>query len=257
MPLNSLCWEVRLPHRTGYLYGSFHIKSEQTYELTQKVFPYVLGCDLLALEVDLDTANSLAHVTDFLSLRELLSTPEQSRWQKKLRKFYHLELELLLDSPPFVLYQVLTQSCFDQRAPAMVDEQLWQFAQVHHLPTLGLESVESQLEILEVLSRSEWRNMLTPAVEQVGKFRKRLQRLLEVYLRQDIRSLYQTGKKQAGKHRNMLIYHRNKHMAEQIRAIFDQGHQPFIAVGAGHLAGYYGLLKLLKDRGFKLKPVSL
>ncbi|MGB0863917.1 MAG: TraB/GumN family protein [Saprospiraceae bacterium] len=31
----------------------------------------------------------------------------------------------------------------------------------------------------------------------------------------------------------------------------------FCAIGAGHLSGKKGVLKLLKDKGYKVKPVKL
>ncbi len=52
-----------------------------------------------------------------------------------------------------------------------------------------------------------------------------------------------------------MIFERNIHMAETIAML--AGKSPtFIAVGAGHLSGASGILRMLKHRGFQLNPLS-
>lgn len=81
--------------------------------------------------------------------------------------------------------------------------------------------------------------------------------MLKIYLHQDIRRLYQMGKRQAGVLRNTLIYQRNHLMVEGILQEFISGHAPFVAIGAGHLAGEQGVLRLLKRAGVKVRPISI
>jgi uncharacterized protein YbaP (TraB family) len=54
--------------------------------------------------------------------------------------------------------------------------------------------------------------------------------------------------------RSALIYRRNQHMA---RAFADIAREKplFCAVGAGHLPGGKGMLRLLKQRGFRIEPI--
>jgi uncharacterized protein YbaP (TraB family) len=54
--------------------------------------------------------------------------------------------------------------------------------------------------------------------------------------------------------RKLLLYERNTIMAERFAEIARQ-ESLFCAVGAGHLSGKKGLLRLLKKEGFKVRPI--
>ena len=55
--------------------------------------------------------------------------------------------------------------------------------------------------------------------------------------------------------RRILLYKRNYIITDSISK-HAQGSSVFCAVGAGHLHGYKGILRLLKHKGFKVKPVK-
>jgi len=58
-----------------------------------------------------------------------------------------------------------------------------------------------------------------------------------------------------GKLRKMMIDDRNFIMADRIAKMTSQ-QTAFVAVGAGHLGGKKGVLRLLKLKDIKLKPIS-
>lgn len=257
MLTSSLCWKLHFGNQVGYLFGSFHIKSAQTYALTLNVIPLLECCDLLCLEVDLDRAHADLQIYPLKTLRSIIPSYLADRWRPRFKRYYSLDIDLFFDLPAYLFYQAVTSRCFDSTSPVMVDEQLWDKAKSMDLPVRGLESIESQLDLLKLMEQNELLKMIGPAVKTVSKFRKNVQRLLNIYLQQDIRRLYLMGKSQAGTMRNSLIYRRNRTMTDQILEVFVAGHQPFVAVGAGHLAGEQGVLRLLKRAGFKIQPVDI
>ena len=54
--------------------------------------------------------------------------------------------------------------------------------------------------------------------------------------------------------RKVLLYDRNQTMVHQFME-FAQYNSIFAAVGAGHLAGAKGMLRLLKQKGYQVRPV--
>jgi len=54
---------------------------------------------------------------------------------------------------------------------------------------------------------------------------------------------------------NKFIRVRNENWLPQLERLFKE-QSTFVAVGSGHLGGKYGILTLLKSRGYKLRPVS-
>jgi Uncharacterized protein conserved in bacteria len=78
--------------------------------------------------------------------------------------------------------------------------------------------------------------------------------MLARYAQGDIQGLYKSAKKDAKGMRKVLLYRRNRLMAKRFAEIASR--EPlFCAVGAGHLAGGKGMLRLLKNAGFSLRPV--
>jgi uncharacterized protein YbaP (TraB family) len=63
-------------------------------------------------------------------------------------------------------------------------------------------------------------------------------------------------KKNAKGLRKMMLYHRNEVMAGRIAALARQ-QSLFAAIGAGHLLGGKGVLRLLKKEGLKVVPVQV
>ena len=78
--------------------------------------------------------------------------------------------------------------------------------------------------------------------------------MMQWYREGDIRQLFQVAKKDARGMRRLLLYERNASMVKRFSEIA-LGKSLFCAVGAGHLAGAKGMLRLLKKQGFKLKPL--
>ena len=53
----------------------------------------------------------------------------------------------------------------------------------------------------------------------------------------------------------LLLYHRNSNWAAQFDSLATKG-SVLVAVGAGHLPGEKGLLQLLRNEGYKLRPLQ-
>ena len=80
--------------------------------------------------------------------------------------------------------------------------------------------------------------------------------MTELYEQSDILKLYKVTRKQAKGMRKILLFNRNDLMAKRI-AQFASEQSLFASIGAGHLAGEKGVLRLLKKKhGFKVKPVK-
>ena len=69
-----------------------------------------------------------------------------------------------------------------------------------------------------------------------------------------VRELYKAAKKDAKGMRKILLFERNVMMVSRFVKIAREN-SLFCAVGAGHLAGKKGMLRLLKKEGFHIHPV--
>ncbi len=85
-------------------------------------------------------------------------------------------------------------------------------------------------------------------------FRRNVISMNELYRKGELPRLHKKAKRSLGKMRKPLLYDRNIIMAERIAEII-VNRSSFIAIGAGHLAGSKGVLRLLKQRGIKVSRV--
>ena len=80
--------------------------------------------------------------------------------------------------------------------------------------------------------------------------------LISTYKEEDIDKLYKLIKKQPEfeQMETSLLYDRNEKWLEEITQIASKK-PTFFAVGAAHLASDKGVLALLKNKGYKVKPI--
>ena len=88
--------------------------------------------------------------------------------------------------------------------------------------------------------------------------KKEMRELVKVYQLNHTDSIYAYMKNQSMSNdfeQHMLIRRNRNWIPKMIAAIHDA--PAFFAVGAGHLGGQEGVLSLLRDKGYQLKPLAL
>lgn len=119
---------------------------------------------------------------------------------------------------------------------------------------LGIETLAEQMAVLENIPLDEQMKMLLQIGKNINAFRRHAIHCADLYEKGELQRLSKTVIKQAGKLRKRLIYHRNEIMAQRIGE-WSRQMSLFATVGAGHLGGGKGVIRLLKQQGFKLSPV--
>jgi uncharacterized protein YbaP (TraB family) len=119
----------------------------------------------------------------------------------------------------------------------------------------GLETVEFQVELLYDTPLEEQAADLLEMVEQGKEAEEMIIELTDLYLKQDIAGLWElTLKDSKPEELEKLIYSRNRNWIAQMKDIMPQTPTMFV-VGAGHLPGEQGVIRLLEQTGYKLEPV--
>jgi uncharacterized protein YbaP (TraB family) len=80
--------------------------------------------------------------------------------------------------------------------------------------------------------------------------------MVEQYKAEEVNDLYRATEEymQDEEEMNYLLFQRNQAWAEELaRKLGDKTY--FIGVGAGHLGGEQGVIKLMREKGFKVKPI--
>lgn len=226
-----LLWEIISPKGRSYLFGTLHTNDKSVFDFPDSVYEAFMTCNALAVEVNLFDL--------FINIDPIPNrvTPLLDREGK---------LYTASGKPTDTYYGN------EDGMPQFMDAWFQEKAELLKMPVVALESIEQQTKAAEEI----------PLVEQQDRFRFGLsveQALKSLYLegRIDlIDRLIKNGLSVNKEGYDKLIEQRNIMMAINIakHCLTDSF---FCAVGAGHLYGEKGILNLLREKGFKLRPVQL
>ena len=128
-------------------------------------------------------------------------------------------------------------------------------------PTHGLETMQEQIAVFNGMSLDDQVVLLRDAVQNHALTQDAMEELTRAYLKRDLSALLAISEKHrpadARVHAAMmerLLVRRNANMAERMRVRLKEGNA-FIAVGALHLPGDTGLLRLLSAAGYRVTRI--
>jgi uncharacterized protein YbaP (TraB family) len=144
----------------------------------------------------------------------------------------------------------------------MLDLVLFQKAQEAGKQLHGLETIQEQLGVFDSMSESDQIRLLRDAVDNLDKIDRMNAEVLVLYKRRDLAGMLALNERYMNEGdpavsrdlEQRLIVDRNRTMVERMQPYLEAGNA-FVAVGALHLPGDQGLLGLLDQRGYTLKPV--
>ncbi len=254
-PHQSLLWSIK--HAQGqpsWLFGTMHIRDDRAYQLCNKLYPLILQSDAYIGEMDLSQQDLRNNMPRY-EIHQYLNDNVYQKIRRQIRKSFHLELDHLAHLHPLMIMSVISNSVLQSEHHISLDEHLWKFAEEHGKKTSGLESHEEQLTILHSIDPKPIYKQLLNISRNPASIRKNTDKSLKLYMSGRIHELYLLSKSSMQQLREKVIYERNRKMAAVIDQL-DQDSQYFITVGAAHLSGKYGLITMLKKKGYMLKPVK-
>ena len=260
----SLLWQLTPPdaQAPSYLFGTMHVRDQRAFAGLELVYEAIEACKGFALEIDLNQSDD--HRTD----PELFRLPGQSRLtdyisprqfrrlQAILLKAFGIDIAFFAHFRPLFLIELITECILREEQPLFLDAHLWDYATARGKITSGIESREEQENLLQRIPLDIQVRMLLDIGRRVRHFRRQLNHMTALYEAGDLKRLYQVSRQSAGELRKSMLFDRNRIMADRIAPLIAV--QPtFIAVGAAHLWGGKGVLRLLKMQDIRIKPLPL
>ncbi len=239
-----------------------HTQNDAAFTYINAAQTAIATCQAFACEMDIDASDvQLAHTK--LSLpsdvryADFFSKKQFGKLQAALKKYWQIDLKAEETIHPFLLQATISQQGISADNALPLDVALWEFAKEKKINLYGLETSDEQIQSLLDIPLQTHFKMLSDSVKNSSKHRKRLQYLIEKYQKADIKGLYKAAKKDLKSMRKELLYKRNKRLCNNTLSLLEQHKTVFIAVGAAHLAGENGMLRLLKKAGYKVVPVEV
>ena len=260
-PQDSLLWKIEPPNggQASYLFGTMHVRDLRAFGWLDLAMRYVAECEVFATEFDFSETDSEAlslalELPEGKDLEQWLSPQAWRNLDRYARKKFGSDAEAFRHQHPMSVSTALSMAFLLEESAHSLDETLWQHARSLGISTTGVETFADQLETLRQIPFDQHLKGLTWILKNYSLHKTRLHKMMRRYGNGEIQALYQSAKKDAKGMRKILLYRRNELMANRFSEIAS-AQSLFCAVGAGHLAGGKGMLRLLKKAGFKVSAL--
>jgi len=248
-------FEIERNGQISYLFGTIHTGLDFN-ELPLYIKKLVEESNTVVLETDLKGADVLISqnfpMGEKGSLRKVLTETEWTNLIAILSPLFkgnELTLERL--NPTIAL--MLINSISFKKTNEPIDRTLELISINMNKNLLYFETVNFQIELLkQIFTIKELKLALN---EDSSKNVELAEKILKAYLNGNIEELNLLMISNLGEKHNEIVINRNLNWLSKFDSIFDQPGIEFFAVGAGHLAGEYGLIKLLREKGYSLKQL--
>lgn len=277
---NALLWEIsgKDLKKPSYLYGTIHMIPKEDFFLSDEAKKAIAASEKVTFEINMkDMSNPLAlmgvmmkaMMPNGMRLKDLISADDYKLVQNRfdsigmpmmlLERVKPMFLSALVDGDGAQMNPLDTTST-DQKTVSYEFE-IMHIAEKQKKEFGGLETMEFQMGIFDSIPYKAQAEMFVKSIKTGSKggdseFRK----MVEMYKAQDIEtmaSMLNSGDdtEGLGQYETLLVTTRNLNwiplMAKSMKL-----KQTFFAVGAGHLGGKKGVINLLKQEGYTLKPLK-
>jgi uncharacterized protein YbaP (TraB family) len=259
----GLLWEVsKRGVMPSYLFGTIHSEDERVLKIPRVVKKHLHYADSFALEVIIDdAATQLFTQAMFLpepqTLQSLLA-PEEFATLLEAAKTYHIPKEKLNRLKPWAMMAVLNIP--PQTTGVFLDKALLEDARAQNKQIYGLETIQEQIDVFEAFSIKEQVTLLRETLSNLEDLPDLFEKLHTLYLKRDLEGMAKLSDEHTQESENSellerlndrLLTKRNLRMLERMLPRLEAGNT-FVAVGALHLVGSQGLLKLLEAKGYRV-----
>lgn len=248
---NPFLWKLKSDNDfTSYLFGTMHISEGKDIEKLGLIKDKIDECAYFATEMDLGK-RSLMDFNSFhldAPLSSYMNPRHYERCRKTLLKSFDIDLNVIGTLKPLIITNMVAEVVLGKTGCIGLDQYLYNYASKAGKELGGVEKVSEQGEIMDKIPLAYQIKALRAIAKNPKTFRKSVLAMNELYRQGSLKELHKKAKRSLGKMRKPLLYDRNHVMAKRIaQAISEQS--SFIAIGAGHLSGGKGVLRLLKKSG--------
>jgi uncharacterized protein YbaP (TraB family) len=268
-------WRIEGGTKPSYVFGTIHLSGADVTALSPATEKAVASTDALYTEVPMDMATQMKAATSLIggeSLGKVLPKDLYERAEAELKR-----INPQLNLQPFDQMKIwglavtipLLEEQLKNPGALPLDAQLYTTAQRTGKEVGGIETMEEQMGLFEQFNKDEQIAMLKSTLDEMERARKEgrnpVEELRKGYLSGDLAKLdkmlneWMSGfdPKLLARFMEALLTKRNHVMAERIGEKLKSapGKSQFFAIGAGHLMGEEGVLKLLEKQGLKVTRV--
>jgi hypothetical protein len=252
-----------------WLLGSVHLLRAEDHPLPPIVDELYASADALAMELDLDDIDPVATQAQMLgaatlqpatSLQDVLGEAMYAAARDKARGM-NVDLDLLSRFKPWLVAITLMELGMSNqgfRQEFGLEQYLLRQAQNDRKPIHGLESIATQIGVLDSLSFAEQSNLLEQTLDELDSAGEVMQELVRAWRDGRLEDLSQTLMQDFESFPALydsLVVARNERWIDSLEELLASPQSHLVVVGALHLVGKHSVVELLTARGLRVTPV--
>lgn len=261
---NGLLWQITGNglQKPSYVYGTMHVSQKIAFHLGDSFFIALSSCDMVALEQDLDSV-----IHKWISESEYENPDDAEKvYPRNFVEFLYLSNFTLSSYDRNLIKRKLSaevrevnyllkrgdQDDFEE--DAWLDLYIYQIAKKLGKGFTGVEGYEESRDLVKMANK-EPKDAYKKKPKRFN-YKLRMQ-VSEAYRKGDIQLIDSIDRMTESEHYlEYMLYKRNANMVRRIDSIIRQGKTLFTGVGCSHLPGKKGVLQMLIDMGYTVRPVQ-
>jgi len=261
---NSLLWKITGNglEKASYLYGTIHMTCN--YKLSDKMENAFAETDQLALEIDMDDPNMQTKMmkammmTEGETMKKIISEDDYAQLASFFKSNTGMNLDLFNTVKPFAVSAMLISKLVPCNPPGSYETEFIKIAKEQKEEVVGLETIEYQMSVFDSIPyKDQLNDLVKMAKEGLEEGKTEFEKLNALYDKEDIEGLMKLmteNEDMTAKFADELLNKRNSNWIPVIEKMSKEK-PTFYGVGAMHLAGEQGVIKLLRKAGYTVEAV--
>jgi uncharacterized protein YbaP (TraB family) len=264
----GLLWRVSRPGvAASHVFGTIHLADPRVLLIPDPVRQALAQAKSYATEIQFNPAVEArffeaAQFDDGRRLEPMIGAEVYAQLRSSLRQ-RELPEEVIARMKPWAAFVNLTVTP-DDYDQFTLDQKLYALARARRLPAFGLESVEEQIAVFDGIPLDTQVALLKHGLAEREHFVGLIEPAIQAWLKRDLALLDAVHERtitrfpEMAEHYRTLVRHivdnRSVVMAHRLFMPLARG-GVFVAIGADHLYGEKGVLRLLQKQGYRITRV--
>lgn len=263
---NTLLWEIsgKGLAKPSYLLGTFHLLCKQDIQFSNACRQAISNSSQIYFELDIDDPATLLgglmlmNMKDGKKLEDLFNADDYKRVSVYFKDSLKTPVSLFKNIKPYFLMAMLYPKMMPCQSVSGVEEGVMAVAKENNKEINGLETMAFQASIFDSIPYEQQAKELLNTIDSMDKSKDYFALMNKAYLQQDmtaIKELMFDTEFGMQDNQDILLDNRNRDWVKKLNVIMKK--EPvFTAVGTGHLIGDNGLIQLLRNEGYKVRPIK-
>ncbi|MFC4741010.1 TraB/GumN family protein [Flavobacterium ponti] len=261
----SLLWKISGNglEKPSYLFGTMHVVCEINFD--DDIIKALDETSQLYLEIDMDDPKLQATMMkgmmmkDGVTLSSLITEEDAIIVNDFLKTNIGTSLKFVDKFKPFMISSMFIPKLLDCPMKS-IEMELVKMSKEQQEEIFGLESVEDQILVFDKIPyKIQAEEIVKTAKDNMTSDKAEIKKMLAIYEDEDIEGMLEIMNESeniiSSEFDDLLLNDRNSNWIPIIEKV-SKDKPTFYAVGAGHLGGEKGVIKLLRKKGYHVEAVK-